>query len=212
MAVRWPIQSIGRRDQRARIVERWSHEFLLSLVAWTRMKEPIFQPGAGWIVLAMVLTIAFSWLFTYFVSAPIAESGWRDGTAARSDVAGTSVSGRRMSSRFGHAHPQLPQLRHDVPAIWGIMVRVGPARAGEFGERPSTLWEWLKRLQNRCHKRLGHCRLQQKPLRHFTRNRPRDDRLVKLGAGPRLARFLTRDLARNSSSDDVSRIEDLSSW
>ena len=36
------------------------------------MKEPIFQPGAGWIVLAMALTIAFSWLFTYFVSAPIA--------------------------------------------------------------------------------------------------------------------------------------------
>ena len=37
------------------------------------MKEPIFQPEAGWMVLAMVLTIAFSWLFTYFVSAPIAE-------------------------------------------------------------------------------------------------------------------------------------------
>ena len=31
MAVRWPIQSIGRRDQRARFVERWSDAFLLSL-------------------------------------------------------------------------------------------------------------------------------------------------------------------------------------
>ena len=37
------------------------------------MKEPIFQPGAGWTVLTMVLTIAFSWAFTHFVSAPIAQ-------------------------------------------------------------------------------------------------------------------------------------------
>ena len=71
--VGWPVRRIRRRVEASpncRALERGVSSLSC---AGAKVKEPIFQPGAGWTVLTMVLTFAFSWAFTYFVSAPIAR-------------------------------------------------------------------------------------------------------------------------------------------
>jgi hypothetical protein len=38
------------------------------------MREPIFQPGAGWTILAMALTIAIGMIFHRFIAMPVARA------------------------------------------------------------------------------------------------------------------------------------------